>query len=297
MHVATVGSAQDAFLRGMDVSTDELMPLGARLHASLLSWRFPGSSWDPEMVRALTAAMPAGAQAAAAGAGGFGGVLSSGAAGGAVSLGAAGGEARLGGAGAGGGGGGLWAMAALRQASWRAALRSVYLQLRDGSCPAFYLVAQGGGRPFTVLFCGRGARGCGIGTGGGGPAAAGAHAVVSQSTAAMRGKLSAAGVPFALPLAPALQDDLRRQQAAKLRKIEVDGSVEDQVAAAAAALARAEELAALRASAAAAAQWTSARDSTPESLLLVTGARAVHGLVDLLMNEVRSHPPLLEMVV
>ena len=38
--------------------------------------------------------------------------------------------------------GGVGALLAQRLASWRAALRSVYLALRLGQCPAFYLVMQ-----------------------------------------------------------------------------------------------------------------------------------------------------------
>ncbi|KAG1672702.1 hypothetical protein FOA52_005179 [Chlamydomonas sp. UWO 241] len=263
LHPRDAAAAHDAFLSGVDVSSASGGARGApglqrsaRLLASLLSWRFPDERWDPDAVRALIAAMPA-----AAGAGGAGGA-GTGAPSGAAVL-AGGGPAAGGGDGA--LRGGVGAVLGQRLASWRSALRSVYVSTRSGACPAFYMMVHGP-KPYTILVCARGTRGV----------AGGPHALVSQSSGGIRAKLSAAGVAFTLPLAPAHGDEARRAVAVKLRRVD-DVDDLDAIAAAAGDHGAGEG---------GTPRWTSARDHTPESMLLFVGATAVHGLIDVLMNKV-----------
>ena len=131
------GRAQDAFLcrggskhGGRQASKRYLSP-EAKLQASMMTWRYPGSDacWDPESVRTLLQQQASTALAqplqAVGGQGSRGGTA-----------------ATAGGGGGAGGAVGVASVLSSRLASWRLALRSVYLRLRSGACPSFYVTLQ-----------------------------------------------------------------------------------------------------------------------------------------------------------
>jgi len=139
-----------------------------------------------------------------------------------------------------------------RRERWSAALRSLYFQLRTGRCDCFYLVAHD---VFSVLFCAPGVRDA--------PPDAPA-AVLSPSTRGLRMRLAAAGVAFAMPLAP--DADLGAEGAlAELREYERANPGSTRLYAASNS-------------------GAAGVDGTPQSALSVRGALAVHALLNWLHN-------------
>ncbi|PNH00942.1 Protein downstream neighbor of Son, partial [Tetrabaena socialis] len=176
-----------------------------------------------------------------------------------------GGAAAAGSSSGGGGGRGLLAQ---RLTAWRGALHSLYGAYRGGECKLFYVLSQAARQPFAALFLQKGVRGSGE-----------ACALLSQSTRALRARLVAAGVPFSMPLQQELGGAAQRQAAA-------------QAAAEAEALEQAwaggdGELcdAGGQVPAAALVPGSGVADNSRQSLLLMYGPRAVHGLYDFLLND------------
>lgn len=247
---AFMASGSSGFLSGQGL-TSKSVTAESRLHAALLSWRYPEHSWDASTVQALLAAPAPAAPTATTGA-----LPNAAAVAAAVPS-------------------GPGTVLAQRQLAWRNALRSVYVQLRCGRCPAFYLTSQAP-RPVSILFCGAGIRGT---------TQHEPQAVLSQSTSVVRSRLANAGIPFQLPLAPALKDERTVQQSVRLKHVNPEAADLDADPADDAALLPA-GMAAVG-SALAGGRYTSVRDHSPESVLVVMGAQAVHGLLDLLLNDVR----------
>ena len=141
-----------------------------------------------------------------------------------------------------------------RWAEWEQSLRSLFFSLRSAHCQHFYLVSSA----FTALFLAAAT-----------PAASAASApsvVISRSTAAMRGALTALGVRYAMPYAKAAE--------AKTT-----------------AAAEAEEEAALRLPKGVrlvSGESRKEEDGSLSSLLLVTGREDVHGVFDWLLNAERK---------
>ena len=139
-----------------------------------------------------------------------------------------------------------------RRERWAAALRSLYFQLRTGRCDCFYVVAADA---FSVLFCAPGVRDAPVDA----PAA-----VLSPSTRGLRMRLAAAGVQFAMPLAP--DADAGAEGAlADLREYERANPGTTRLYAAASA-------------------GAAGVDGTPASALLVRGTVEVHALLNFLHN-------------
>lgn len=165
-----------------------------------------------------------------------------------------------------------------RLSSWRAALRSLYYQLRHGSCHAFYVVAQqvrvcqpcragchataaalmhqlplcapaasltlptlrvqGHKSPYTVLLTAAGMRGC-----------SSLQAAISQSSTTLRNRLARMQLRFSMPGYELQHQDQEQQLGDHCCSLPAK------------------------------------YDSTPRSQLLLEGEAAVHGLFDLLYNE------------
>ncbi|KAG2442277.1 hypothetical protein HXX76_002364 [Chlamydomonas incerta] len=218
--------------------------------ACQLSWRHPEIVLDPASICAAARSVVAPSSAAA-----LTGAVQ---AGGATSFG--------GGSLASGGGGGA-NMLTLRLAAWRNALHGLYSSYRSGTCELFYVVNPAPKGPYAALFASKGIRGCND-----------SYAVVSQSTRLLRNRLTAAGVPFTMPLHDQHQPAAAPGgEAAPSTAIAEDGDLCDENPQ----------------NNASAAQVLGAgvADNSRQSLILARGPRAVHGLYDFLLNDT-SYPGL-----
>ncbi|GIL51713.1 hypothetical protein Vafri_7649 [Volvox africanus] len=167
---------------------------------------------------------------------------------------------------------------AQRLAAWRSALHSLYGTYRGGDCNVFYVINSAARNPFVALFAYKGVRG-----------SSELCAMVSQSTRVLRGRMLAAGVPFTMPLEKAAGsvDAAAATGAAGGAtgkpgyEAGQDGDPDEDVD----AVLCDEGPQASLAPTGAQLLGSAVADNSRESLLLLRGPRAVHGLYDFLMND------------
>ncbi|PNW85675.1 hypothetical protein CHLRE_03g197600v5 [Chlamydomonas reinhardtii] len=212
-----------------------------------LSWRHPEIVLDPASIcaAARSAVAPASTAASAAAA-------------------QAGAATNFGGGALASSGGGGASVLTLRLAAWRNALHSLYSSYRSGTCELFYVVNPAPKGPYAALFAAKGIRGCKE-----------VCAVVSQSTRLLRNRLSAGGVPFTMPLheqqQPAAAPGGDMAASAAKAEEQADGDLCDENP--------------QNNAPAAQVLGTGVADNSRQSLLLMRGPRAVHGLYDFLLND------------
>ncbi|KAG2433563.1 hypothetical protein HYH02_012680 [Chlamydomonas schloesseri] len=219
-----------------------------------LSWRHPEVVLDPASIcaAARSTATPATAAASAPG-------------------GQAGGATNFGGGALASNGGGSAGVLTLRLAAWRGALHSLYSSYRSGTCEVFYVVNPAPKGSYAALFASKGIRGC-----------KDVCAVVSQSTRLLRNRLTASGVPFTMPLhepqKPGAALGAEAGPATSKAEEQADGDLCD-------------ENPQNNASVAHQVLGVGVADNSRQSLLLMRGPRAVHGLYDFFLNDT-SYPGL-----